>query len=500
MRPPGPGPVFKLRLPFGSTRSLGILGCLIFNLIAAIPSYAQTAATDNPAPPESSATDDPLLSPWVDNIRPGPGEPLPPSEAQLDQILAVAATDSPTMREQADMVAEYDASRFRSWVRYMPALNATYSVGLFYQANQDISGTQALLPGGAFTVQANQPIFYWGAYTATRDLAFLREKIAQNKALLAYTKLCLDLRNRYYDLIVQKSQIALLARQIESAQTQLDKERIELDHGFSTTASVNALDLALHNLEVKKTDADNSFQFNLDEFRRISAASAFTADDVPDRIYLPVIDQTGLQSQYQDFRAKGFDQSLSATDANLNKDAISQQVIINDANQKPLLNASVGVTQSPYQNGTSFEFSTIFFVGVSGSWNIFDREETTYATRALLAQRRVVATTLSDTRNQAFNEAAHSLGQINSGLQSLAVLKRQLAQAQDDYRRVQILRVGGRAAPIDTDAARDHLLDLRCQVLSSQAEVTKGYFQFISDIFSDPALAYAPSFTQPRGS
>ena len=68
------------------------------------------------------AADDPLLQPWVDYALPAPGQPLPASEEQLDQLLSVAATESPTMLEQADLIDQADASRFRSWMRHLPVL------------------------------------------------------------------------------------------------------------------------------------------------------------------------------------------------------------------------------------------------------------------------------------------------------------------------------------------------------------------------------------------
>ncbi len=455
-----------------------------------------TCAADVPAPTDA----DPLLQPLAEYTRPAPGQPLPPSEAQFDQLLALAATESPTMREQADTVAQVEASRFRSWVRQMPTISASYSVGGFLQANDGGGAANSLTPGGSFSVQVSRPLFHWGGFTAETALGILKEQIAQNVAVQAYAKLCEDLRSRYLALVVQKAKATLLANEVDFAARRLEKEKILLGQGQSTAAQVSDFALESQSFELKKMEADSEFKHQLAEFSRLTGSHAFTADDVPDHIFMPVVDETNLQSQYQQFQQAGFDHSPAANDAQLNKDALDQQIRINRANQRPQFNLAASVSEEPYinSNGTGLKFGTIFFAGINGSWLLYDRDEAFARTNALLAQQRIVETKLHDTREQIFNDSANDLDQIDLGLRALAVLKQQLTQQQADYGRIQIQQSTGQTEKTEVDAARSTLLNTRFEILQRQVQVANGYYSYLAQLFRDPALVNLPLFTQPR--
>lgn len=109
------------------------------------------------------------------------------------------------MREQKFAVEAVDASRYRSWVQNLPLLSATYNLGMFYQANYSLNTSNQVQPGGAYTLQADYPLIDWGALDATKSLAFLKEQLAQNEAIIAYGNLCVQIRQQYHALIVQKA-------------------------------------------------------------------------------------------------------------------------------------------------------------------------------------------------------------------------------------------------------------------------------------------------------
>jgi outer membrane protein TolC len=346
----------------------------------------------------------------------------------------------------------------------------------------------------------SRPLYHWGGFTAETALGILKEQIAQNEAVQAYAKLCLDLRTRYLSLIVQKAQAALLANEVDFATRRLEKEKLLLGQGQSTAAQVSDLDLQAQSFALKKMEADAELKHDLAEFCRLTGSHSFTADDVPDHIFMPVVDQTNLQSQYQQFQQGGFDHTPAASGAQLNQDALDQQIRMNRANQRPLFNLAASVSEGPYinSNGTGLKFGTIFFFGINGSWLLYDRDEAFARTNALLAQQRLVEAQLQDTREQTFNDSANDLDQIDLGLRALALLKQQLAQQQADYGRVQIQESTGQTEKTAVDTARSTLLNTRFEILQRQVQVATGYYNYISRLFRDPALVNLPSFTQPR--
>jgi len=474
--------------------------CRLTQAVSIALTMAALASSSPAADVNTPADTDPLLQPLAEYTRPAPGQPLPTSEAQFDQLLALAATESPTMLEQADTVAQVEASRFRSWVRQMPIISASYSLGGYGEANAGGSVANSLTPGGSFSIQASRPLFHWGGFTAETALGILKEQMAQNDAVLAYAKLCLDLRTRYLALVVQKAQAALLGNEVDFAARRLEKERLLLGQGQSTAAKVSDLDLESQSFVLKKMEADSEFNHQLAEFRRLTGSHTFSGDDVPDHIFMPVVDQSDLQTQQQQFTQGGFNLTPTANGAQLNQNSLDQQIRINRANQRPQFNLAASASEEPYINstGTGLKFGTIFFAGINGSWIIYDRDEAFSRTNALLAQQRVVETKLTDSREQAFDDSASDLDQIDLGLRALAVLKKQLTQQQADYGRIEVQESNGQTETTEVDTARSTLLDTRFQILQRQQQVANGYYSYISQLFRDPAMANLPPFTQPR--
>ncbi len=449
---------------------------------------------------QTTAEPDPLQQPLPEFLRAAPGQPLPASEEQFEQMLAFAATNAPVMRQQEDSVSQADASRFRSWMRHMPLLTASYSAGVYYSTSITGSSSNSLTPGGSLALQGSLPLYHWGAFDAQTDLGILREQIAQNDAILAYAQMCLDLRKRYLDLVVQKAQATTLALSVESAKARLDKTDILLKQGRATPAQATHLENDWSELQIKRDAAAATFKKNLADFRRLSGSLSFEARDVPDTIFLPVLDQSDLQAQYEQYQKEGFNQSLAARSAELNQKALDKQIVMNNANRRPLFDLTASVSQAPYINGNNngLKFGTIFFAGITGSWTLFDRGDSFAMTQALYAQKRQVQNKLADSRQETLDDANASLARIDLDLRALGVLKSRYRQQQEDYGRVQILMRTGQIEQTGINDARDALLNTREEILTRQADAAAAYYSFLSDIFRDPALANAPPFTKPR--
>ena len=462
-----------------------------------------------PLPPLQSApvdasvpdADDPALLPLVEETYPEPGQPLPPSEATLDHILAIAATDSTTMREQAQIVAANDASRYRSWVQYLPAVDAKYNVGFFDLIRGDIKGGSESAFGGAYTIEASRPLYYWGAIDATKKLALLREQISQTQAIIAYAKLCVDIRKEYYELIAEKAHVTLFIREAESASRRVQKERQLIDAGKGYPAKADQMEFQFERLQMQEADAQNTYQANLDELRRLSGALDFDEKDVPDHVVMPRIDILKMREQFNAFRKSGFLDTAVNKVASLQQDAIDNQIIINDANQKPNFNIGVGITQGPYENTNSknggIYFQTIIFGGITGTWHLFDNDQTSDNNRSLHAQRRLVDAELAGSRDQLFSQAANQLNKIDIALHGIAMLKQQLAVIQNDYRTEKQRLALGQSDQTDVDQVRDGILQIKFDILQYNSQVLAGYYGFLTAIFCDPALSNVSPYTHP---
>jgi len=450
----------------------------------------------------SDDSDDVALKPILEQPYPEPGQPLPPSEATLDHILAIAATDSTTMREQAELVAASDASRYRSWMQYLPAVQAKYNVGFFDLIRGDIQGGSESAFGGAYTVEASRPLYYWGAVEATKKLALLKEQISQTQAIIAYAKLCVDIRRQYYDLIAQKAHVTLFALETDSARRRVEKERQLLASGTSNPTRVDQLDTEFRRLQFQQEEAQNAYEFNVGEFRRLTGALDFDQKDVPDSVVMPRIDIATMREQFAAFRKSGFLDTAVNKVADLQQEAIDNQIIINNANQKPNFNIGVGVTQGPYENTNNnrtggIYFQTIIFGGITGTWNLFDNNQTSDNDRSLRAQRRYVDADLAGSRDELLSQAANQLDKIGIALDGIAIFKQQLVTLQNDYRREKQSLALGQSDQTEVDQIRDSILQLKFNILQYDTEVVAGYYGFLTAIFCDPALSNVSNYSQP---
>lgn len=464
-------------------------------------SQSQPPVMAAPVDATSPDSDDPALVPLIEQNYPEPGQALPPSEATINHVLAIAATDSTTMREQAQIVASNDASRYRSWVQYLPAIDAKYNLGFFDIIRGDIQGGSETAFGGAYTVEASKPLYYWGAIAATKKLALLKEQISQTQAIIVYAKLCVELRRQYYQLIAQKARVVLLTRETESASRRLEKVRQLLAAGKGFPIGVQRASLSFETLQLQEATAENIFQSGVGDFRLLSGALDFDEKDVPEYVVMPRVDIPQLRSQFESFRKQGFFDSLVSKNADLQQDAIDNQRIINDANQKPTFNIGLGVTQGPYQDTSSktggIYFQTTIFGGITGTWHLFDNYQTADNDRSLLAQRRLVDADLAGSRDQLFMQAANQLDKMEIAQRGITMLKEQLVGLQNSYRLEKQSLALGQSDQTDVDQIRDGILQMRFDLLQYETNLVTGYYSFLTSIFLDPALSNVDDYNHP---
>jgi outer membrane protein TolC len=438
---------------------------------------------------------DAALAPFVEFPFPEPGQPLPPSEARLQRILMLAATDSPLMRSQAEAITTYDASRYRSWMRYLPQVSAKYDVGAF----DTIRGNQNVQFGGAYTVEAAKPLYYWGALEAAEQLAFLKESIAQMDAVIAYARMCEQLRRRYYTLIQVKAELKAYTAEVETQRIRLDKQRELEAHSTGTPTETSQMEFNLRNLELRTATLKTGYLYRITEFRRVAGVLDFDENDVPDYIIVPKVNVDQLRDEFKEFRRTGYSQTLPAKETSLRQDAFDQYLVMNASRLKPNFNIGVGITQGPYQEnnnkgGSSVYFQTILFAGITGSWDIFDNYQTSSNSSDLLAERQVVETRALTNRDQLFSEAANALDTVEIGQQGIDLYKQELTLLQDSYRREKARMRLGEADTIDVDTLRDNILETRFDILIYQCDLAEGYYDFLSALFRDPALVNVDSY------
>lgn len=443
---------------------------------------AEPSAT-NPAPAPGPA----FARPAVPAEIPDPAEPL----------LRQAALHSPVLLEQELRVAQADAFRFRGWRQYMPYISANYQGGYFNllsAADPNAKEGEGKF-GGSYSVSAYHPVYHWGAIEAEKKAAFARENMARDEAVITWRNLVNDIRSKFNKSVVEKARIALLERRAETARRKMEVTEQEFRLGRIIEAEKSARLLELRNQELELSRKKIELATLLARLRGLTGDDDFTLERVPNDLPDIEWDDSALAAHLADFRRLGVDESPENRQALHASQLYENQRIMAESRELPTFNLGTSVTQTPVERNGGFGMQTYLFVGVMGSWNIFDRQTTQENVRSLRLAQRLVEVKLNTGNRQRFTELENAAQQLKSARQARD-LRRDIVKlrqyAFDTIRqRVEL----GLAPQEDLFAAEDALLASKLDLLSDRAEILNAYHAFMAGILLAPSdqLYSAPS-------
>lgn len=408
----------------------------------------------------------------------------------IEDVLRHAASESPAMIEAMITVARNDADRLRGWVTYAPEVNMTYQFGAFHEIRKSIESDDATRIGAQYSIVASHPVYHWGAIQARRDAGFAMESIAQDEAVIDFLFLIRELRTSYNDLIVEKAELDVLKKRIDDMNAEVDRAKALVKEGGLAATRVEELTLDLQNLELEHTFKQNEVENMLVTFKNESGYLDLELHQIPSDIALPAYSINHLEAQYRTFIESGFDRSVATDLANKQYEAIESQLTIVRSKQKPTFDFRGGMTQQPHEVNNDYELQTIFFIGIGGSWNLFDRAETSTNERSLLLRKRQVNTRLATTRAKLYAEAKNALDLIRTTgkaselrRKQLDLVNRKLDLKKSQYREGTIGRE-------ELNEAELKAMEVNVRLLSDKAKIANAYYSFLGSIFSDQAAKF----------
>ncbi len=417
---------------------------------------------------------------------------------QLEEVLRKAALLSPTMVRKQLEVAQQDASRFRGWWTYVPEINMNYNIGVFHEIRDGINEGEETRVAAEYVLRADQPLYYWGAWSARRELAFAREDIAEEDAFLSYAALVNDLRATYLSLVSAKAEADWRALRAQNAERRVREMELEAEQGRRRPTEVEAARLELQSSRLSAERFTLMLEQRFNEFRQISGALEIDLETLPAKVELPDLSLENLQRRLEVFRREGFSDSTPAKLAEHRQEAIGHELTIQRARQKPLFNLGAAIRQGP-EEGTdgNYELQTIFFAGITGTWNLFDRRETQDNIRSLRIRRRLVDAELAIERDRRLAAADNALANLRIGYQSLDLQQRLVNARAEDLKQIQARIDQGVADEGEREHAIQQLRESELSLTKESARVLNAYYAFLGALLEDPALAYyqdTPSF------
>lgn len=408
----------------------------------------------------------------------------------IDQVLQHAAYDSPEMLEARLSIAQSNADRLRGWVTYLPQISMSYQVGGTHEIRKSINPSDATRYGGSYSVSASHPLYHWGAIAARRELGFSQETIAEKQGVIKFAQMIPRIRASYGQLVVKKNALTLLEKKIENKTLSLEKSQTLLEMGRKSANEVAQLSLELRSHQLEKKHALNLMERDLVNFRNETGFLDLTVDQIPNDLELPEHDIANLESEYMAFKNERFKHSLPQSIANEHHRSIKNQLIIVNASEKPTFNFGFGMSQAPVEVNNKYEISTNFSTGITGSWTLFDRDESKSNKRSLLLRKRQVDMQLETTRSRLFAEGKHLLESLISSnqayklrIEQLKLTEEALATAQSNFERGDINQE-------DLHTTELKVLEVKNSVLTDKVNLLNAYYSFLGTIFMDTAIDY----------
>jgi outer membrane protein TolC len=436
-----------------------------------------------------------LLPPMVDRVNFARGHahggPLTRAafamDPLLEKILLHAAARSPAMIEQEFLVARADAFRFRGWRQHMPFISGDYRFGMFTLIRGENRGGDTKT-SGTYSLNLRYPFYAWGAIAAEKNSAFLREKAAQSGSLVAWRKFVGEVRRDYHRAVVLKGAIAHGERQLAFEKRRQGRSDALLEAGRLSDSDRLAQAVAFrqreHDLDMRRMEIASV----LSKLHATTGFDVLALDDIPLSVPCPDVDCAFLERQLDAFRRSGGDDVEEARANRLFRDQLDEEITQAEARMLPNLNLGASIAQSPYQTNTNrFEMQTIAFVGVSGTWNIFDRDIAETAVRSLKAQQRALDAQLHASRLSRLGHLKNQLAGIRLAQDMVALRRRHLETAGrqlDAARREGEL---GRADALAIEEAEVQVSGIRQAITNDEINIADAYFQFLSGIGQDPA-------------
>lgn len=426
----------------------------------------------------------------------------PPVDSDpVERLLREAALHSPRMLEQELGIAQADAFRFRGWRQYMPYINANYQAGYFNMLNAaDPNSTEEGKGkfGGSYGISAYHPVYHWGAIEAEKKFAFAKENLARSEARVAWRALVMDIRAKFLEATVNKTRITLLEKRTEWARERLEAGEQELKLGRIVDADVTARRLELRNNELELARRKIELATQLARLRAQTGASELGVSELPED--LPDIrwDDAELASRFGDFQKNGAEDEPENRSAKYADEMYANQMIMAESREKPQFNLGASLNQTPVERNGGFGMQTYLFVGLMGSWNIFDRDTTRESVRALGVARRLVEVRLDSGRLQRTTELANALAQLRATREAIAIRRDIVKLRREAFEGAQQRRKLGLAKNDDVHAAEDAYLEARLSLLSDRSAVQNAYHAFMSGIMLSPTDSYYIAPTNDR--
>ncbi len=397
------------------------------------------------------------------------GKPDPdfavPDRLDLEYSLAFALDNNFTIRQAKERIRQQEGVVLEVKSSTIPNVGASGG----YQRNDAAIGAIGEDKTWAFSITARQLLYAGGGVRASvhgqelfLDAATLELQAIINDALL-------DVRTKFYSVILTREKIKVQEQNVELLQRQLQDVKNRFDAGTVSNFEVLRAEVALANAQVPLITARNDYRLSIETLRQalgfVSSAEA-NMTKTPD--FLGSLEFTPTTFDLRSSLANAREHRPDLLRLKKLESAAEQGVLSSRAGYYPNLSLYAGYDWSKGFGSNSLPGDRNGWVaGLSSTWNIFDGRATAgkvVQSRSYLEQAKLA---LGETQLSVDVDVRRSISTFQEATELAEASKKVVAQAEEAVRLANARYNAGTATQLDVLTSQVDLTTARINQLQA---------------------------------
>lgn len=414
---------------------------------------------------------------------------------ELQPILTTALAQSPRMLERSLDAEAAAGDRMQAKAGIYPSVGGFFQESQARDRREDIKGSLAV-EKLYYNLSITQPIFHWGTLRDRAKIGEIREKIALKQYAQGYALLAQEVRGTYLRLIVQKVQLQTAKYDQQQSEQALKLAEDRLRNRVISDAEIFHPRIAVRQAMLNTDRAQAAFNDTKRLFRVLTGFPTLADDAVPTMIAPLKAAEQEADRMLAGFLSQPEPQTFATQilKAQLEIERLGYE--ISRKGLRPRFNIVAGISQDEqsYTANIAAKYAVQSqFIGISGSWNIFDGFSTQGAIRSSLARVRKLEANYKQLSETAGADAQSSARQLNFSARQMAIQDELMSSATNflQYRKDEFAR--GTVSETDVAAVQGVYNRELLTTLQARADYLLKFSEFLSLIMEDPAVANVPA-------
>lgn len=375
----------------------------------------------------------------------------------------------------------------------LPSVYGSVNGGMIYEQRVTEGATadepDRLIAAALYNFGVNQPLFHWGALSKGYEVGKLYQAISARNVDETRRLLAIDLRRRYFDLVLAHGAVRLEEKNIAGLEAELELAKKRVVDGFAASTESGLVEGKLVTARISLQRLTNDYDLLRRNFARLTGLPLVR---LPEPVAeLPAAPEIDKVIKELSANAGGTPSTRLLNSQDLVK-AERLNYEIHKTRLKPKLGLSLSVGQDN-RNADNDQLKqkvliTSWNAFATVNWNLFDGFSASAAQRAALARMRAEETNRSQIEQQDADERRADVAKLQYAWRLLQEAEKVLSGARGAVAAMEKDVAAGWAPRSTVDEAK-RSLDLTIQSTNaSRAEFYTVLATYFSNRGIDPAL------------